>query len=160
MRTLMNRLKFSNEEIRDITVLVAKHMRLGEYKHEWPDVPVKRLIRDCGASLDALFVLTLCDRSAVDIPSDQAADLVELRARIDALNALSDIAHLESPLDGNSIMEILGVGPGPHLKAAKEFLLNEIIEGRLPEKDPEAARQLLQVWWRTLRPGRGLSSST
>jgi len=160
VRTLMNRLKFSNEEIRDITVLVAKHMRLGEYKHEWSDVPVKRLIRDCGASLDALFVLTLCDRSAVDIPSDQAADLAELRGRIDALNALSDIAHLESPLDGNSIMEILGVGPGPHLKAAKEFLLNEIIEGRLPEKDPEAARQLLQVWWRTLRPGRGLSSST
>jgi poly(A) polymerase len=147
VRTIMNRLKFSNEEIRDVTILVAKHMRLGEYKHEWSDVPVKRLIRDCGAYLDDLFVLTLCDRSAVDIPSDQAADLVELRARIDALNALSDIAHLESPLDGNAIMETLGVGPGPHLKAAKDFLLNEIIEGRLSEKDPDTARRLLKTWW-------------
>ena len=149
VRTIMNRLKFSNEEIRDVTTLVAKHMRLGEYKHAWSDVPVKRLIRDCGPYLNDLFILTLCDRSAVDIPADQAADLGELRARIDSLNALSDIAHLESPLDGNAIMETLGVGPGPHLKAAKDFLLNEIIEGRLSEKDPDTARRLLQVWWQT-----------
>jgi poly(A) polymerase len=149
VRAIMNRLKFSNEEIRDVTVLVTKHMRLGEYKHAWSDVPVKRLIRDCGAYLDDLFVLTLCDRSAVDIPPDQAADLVELRARIDALNALSDIAHLQSPLDGNAIMETLGTGPGPHLKAAKEFLLNEIIEGRLSENDQDTARQQLLTWWET-----------
>lgn len=148
VRTIMNRLKFSNEEIRDVTVLVNKHMRLGEYRHDWSDVPVKRLIRDCGPYLDELFVLTRCDRSAVDIPPDQAADLIELRARIDALNALSDIAHLESPLNGNTIMEVLNIGPGPHLKAAKEFLLNEIIEGRLSEKDRDAARRLLRAWWR------------
>jgi len=147
VRTIMNRLKFSNEEIRDVTVLVAKHMRLGEYRHAWSDVPVKRLIRDCGPYLDDLFVLTLCDRSAVDIPPDQAADLVELRARIDALNALSDIAHLQSPLDGNAIMETLGIQPGPALKAAKDFLLNEIIEGRLSEHDQDTARQLLRIWW-------------
>ena len=148
VRTMMNRLKFSNEEIRDVTILTAKHMRLGEYKHEWSDVPVKRLIRDCGPYLDALFVLTLCDRSAVDIPPDQAADLAELRARIDALNALSDIAHLESPLNGDVIMETLEIGPGPHLKAAKEFLLNEIIEGRLWEKDRASARKMLRKWWK------------
>ena len=147
VRTLMNRLKFSNEEIRDVTVLVEKHMRLGEYRHDWSDAPVKRLIRDCGSYLDDLFVLTVCDRSAVDIPPDQAADIGELRARIDALNALSDIAHMESPLNGDVIMETLGIGPGPHLKAAKEFLLNEIIEGRLSEKDQEAARQELRNWW-------------
>lgn len=147
VRTIMNRLKFSNEEIRDVTVLVAKHMRLGEYRHAWSDVPVKRLIRDCGDYLDDLFTLTLCDRSAVDIPEDQAADLAELRTRIDALIALSDIAHLESPLDGNAIMEILGVGPGAHLKAAKDFLVNEIIEGRLAEHDTESAKRLLKAWW-------------
>ncbi len=147
VRTMMNRLKFSNEEIRDVTVLVAKHMRLGEYRHEWSDVPVKRLIRDCGSYLDDLFVLTRSDRSAVDIPPDQAADLEELRARIDALNALSDIAHMESPLNGDVIMETLGIGPGPPLKAAKEFLVNEIIEGRLSEKDRDAARRLLRAWW-------------
>lgn len=147
VRVIMNRLKFSNEEIRDVTTLVDKHMRLGEYRHAWSDVPVKRLIRDCGVYLDDLFLLTRCDRSAVDIPADQAADLDELRTRIDALNALSDIAHLESPLNGNEIMETLKVGPGAHLKAAKDFLLNEIIEGRLSEKDTDTARQLLQAWW-------------
>ena len=73
----------------------------------------------------------------------------ELRRRIDALNALSDIAHLTSPLDGNAIMETLAVGPGSHLKAAKEFLLNEIIEGRLSENDQDTARAMLRLWWQT-----------
>jgi poly(A) polymerase len=152
VRTLMNRLKFSNDEIRDVTTLVEKHMRLGEYRSDWADAPVKRLIRDCGSYLDDLFTLTRCDASAVDIPPGEGADLDALRSRIDALNAVSNIAAIESPLDGNEIMEFLGVERGPHLRDAKDFLLNEIIEGRLAENDKETARKLLRAWWENLFP--------
>jgi poly(A) polymerase len=153
-RNLMTRLKFSNEEIRDVSTLILLHMRLGEYRPEWADPPVKRLIRDCGGYLDDLFVLTRCDQAAVDIPPEHAVDLSALRARIDALNALSNVIKIESPLDGNEIMAALHLGPGPHLREAKEFLVNEVIEGRLEEHDQEAARTLLENWWR-LRPHQG-----
>lgn len=153
VRDMMNRLKYSNEETHDVTALVSLHMRLGEYQSDWGDPSVKRLIRDTDGYLDELFVLTECDRSAVAIPEDQKADLVELRARIDALNALSHVASIVSPLDGNEIMETLGVGPGAHLKQAKDLLVNEVIEGRLAEKDQEAARTLLRAWWRAQTSG-------
>ena len=74
-RAMMNHLKFSNDEIRDVTALVAKHMRLGEYRPDWTDASVKRLIRDCGPYLDDLFILTRCDMAAVNIPPDKPLDL-------------------------------------------------------------------------------------
>ena len=147
-RQLMNHLKFSSDEIRDVTFLIARHMRLGEYRPDWNDAQVKRLIRDCGTYLDDLFMLTRCDQSAVNIPADRAVDLNALRARIDALNALTNVLQIDSPLDGNEIMQALGLPPGPHLRAAKEFLTDEVIEGRLAEGDKEMARVLLRHWWR------------
>jgi len=148
VRAMMGRLKFSNEEIRDVSSLVTLHMRLGEYRPEWSDATVKRLIRDCGVYLDDLFILTRCDQSAINLPENLKGHLQELRERIDRLNALSNVLMISSPLDGVTIMEILQVGPGPHLRDAKDFLTNEVIEGRLAEGDQDAARELLLKWWR------------
>ena len=145
-RQMMNHLKFSNDEIRDATALVAKHMRLGDYRANWMDASVKRLIRDCGPYLDRLFTLVRCDMASLTIPADEGVDLIGLRQRIDALNAVSNIAQIGSPLDGNDIMETLGVGPGAILKEAKEFLVNAVIDGLLPEGDKEKARELLREW--------------
>ena len=44
-------------------------------------------------------------------------------------------------------MQTLNVGAGPHLRAAKDFLLNEVIDGRLAEGNKDAARELLRAWW-------------
>ena len=147
VREMMGRLKFSNDEIRDVTTLVTLHMRLGEYRPEWTDASVKRLIRDCGVYLDELFVLTRCDQSAIDLPAEYQGLLFSLRERVDRLNATSNVLKISSPLDGLSIMELLAVGPGPHLREAKEFLTNEVIEGRLAEGDALRARERLARWW-------------
>jgi poly(A) polymerase len=147
VRDIMNRLKFSNDEIKAVTTLVDKHMRLGDYKPDWTDAAVKRLIRDANPYLDELFVLAQCDRDAVgNIPAEEAADYTGLRVRIDALNAITDVARIASPLDGNAIQEVLNVPPGPILREAKEFLVNEVIDGRIGEGDQEAAREALRGW--------------
>jgi poly(A) polymerase len=147
-RTVMQRLKFSNDEIRDVTVMVERHMRLGEYRPNWGDAPVRRLIRDCGPYLDDLFILAGCDAAGAAIPAGEAVDLKALRARIDTINAIFNATAIESPLDGNDIMEALQVGQGIHLRDAKEFLTNEVIEGRLATGDKKAARKLVRDWWR------------
>ena len=151
-RTLMTRLKFSNEEIRDVAFLVRLHMRLGDYRPEWPDSTLKRLIRDCGGALDEIFTITKCDQSACRIPPEIMVDLKPLRARIDGLNALTNVLKIDSPLNGVEIMSALKVKEGKHLQAAKEFLVNEVIEGRLAEHDKETAKLLIQEWWRESRP--------
>lgn len=147
VRELMNRLKFSNDEIRDVTALVTLHMRLGEYRSDWSDASVKRLIRSCGENLNDLFVLTRCDQSAIDLPIEHRPLLADLKERIDALNASFNVLLIGSPLDGTEIMETLGIGPGPALREAKEFLTNEVIEGRLAEADAAGAREALKRWW-------------
>ena len=144
---IMARLKFSSDEIRAVTAIVALHMRLGEYRPEANDAAVKRLIRDCGEHLDDLFTLTRCDQSAIDLPQEYHGQLDLLRARVNRLNALSDVRRIASPLDGTAIMEALGVGPGSHLREAKEFLTNEVIDGRIPEGDTVAAQTALLCWW-------------
>ena len=71
-RQMMNHLKFSNDEIKDVTALVSKHMRLGDYRANWTDASVKRLIRDCEPYLDRLFALVRCDMASLTIPKARA----------------------------------------------------------------------------------------
>ena len=144
VRTIMMRLKYSNDELQEVTSLVKLHMRLGEYRSSWEDPAVRRLIRDIRSIMDGLFTVTCCDQSAVDIPAERAEDLGALKQRIDQLTGA---VTFESPLNGREIMELLGVGEGPHLKRAKEFLVNEVIDGRLTEQDSERAQALLSAWW-------------
>ena len=146
-RAFMTRLKFSNEEIRDVVTLVRLHMRLGDYRPEWPDGTLKRLMRDCGVYLDDIFILSKCDQSACRIPPEIMVNLPDLRKRIDALNALTNVLKIDSPLNGIEIMRLLNAGEGKHLQAAKEHLVNEVIEGRLAEGDKAGASKVLLEWW-------------
>jgi tRNA nucleotidyltransferase/poly(A) polymerase len=123
-------------------------MRLGEARPEWSDSAVKRLIRDVAEYIDELFELSRCDHTAMN-PTAPVTDLEALRKRIDELNRLANVAQIHSPLDGTEIMQALNIEPGPKIKDAKEFLTNEVIEGRLEQDDKETARRRLRAWWKT-----------
>jgi poly(A) polymerase len=144
-RRALNRLRFTGDQVRDVTALVSLHMRLGEAKPDWSDAAVKRLIRAIDPYTDSLFAISAADKAAMrqDVPH---TDLEALRRRMEELNRVSNIAALRSPLDGVEIMEILCVRPGPILREAKEFLTNEVIEGRLEENDKNSAAALLRQW--------------
>lgn len=148
---IMRRLKFSNEEIEAVTTLVRLHMRPGEYRSDWSDAAVKRLIRECGPYLEDLLTLAECDVAATVVPEQARADIAGLRARIAQLNADS-VRSLQSPLDGKTIMQLLNVKQGPVIGQAKEFLVNEVIEGRLAPDDRETAKQRLLAWWQQTAP--------
>jgi poly(A) polymerase len=53
----------------------------------------------------------------------------ELDARIEALRAREELDAIRPPLDGRQVMAYLGIGPGPTVGAARDFLL----EARLDE---------------------------
>lgn len=144
-RQLLTRLKFTNDEIRDVVTLVERHMRLGEARPDWSDAAMRRLIRALHPYTDTLFAISQADMEAMrqDVPH---ADLSAVRARMDDLNSRSNVALIDSPLDGNAIMEALGMPPGPQVRAAKEFLTNAVLDGRLAEGDQSAARALLGEW--------------
>ena len=143
-RTLMQRLKFSNDETAAVTQLVAEHMRIGEYHSEWTDSAVRRLIRDLGPCLPNLFALHAADVAGLSPEHQDISRAFELRARIDAIQSRQDIAALTSPLDGQAIMHLLGLPPGKQVGRIKDYLTGEVVEGRLAPDDTETAARLAQ----------------
>ena len=149
-RKLMTRLKFSNDEIAAVTKLVAQHMRIGEYKPLWTDAAVRRLIRDLGPQLDDLFEIHRVDVSALSPEHTDISRARELRERMTPIQAAQDISTLTSPLDGQELMARLSIKPGKQLGVVKEYLVNEVVEGRLSPDDKEGAERVARVYLETL----------
>ena len=69
----------------------------------------------------------------------------ELEARIARLAEAEELAAIRPDLDGNQIMQILGIGPGREVGRAYKHLLELRMEqGPMPYEDAKAA---LLRWW-------------
>ena len=145
-RKVLRRLRFPVSEVSRVARLISMHMRIGEYQREWRDAAVKRLMRDAGSDISDLLALARADRHGAG-PNASTKNLDELEQRMEHILVKTPVEHLESPLDGSEIMELLQIPSGPKVKEIKEFLLEEIIEGRLAPKDKESARKLALRKW-------------
>ena len=119
-------LRFPNDVIRDVSRLVELHLRFHGYgEGEWTDAAVRRYVRDAGPLLTRLHVLTRADCTTRN--RAKAARLARaydsLEERITELSEQEELARLRPELDGNEIMRILGVPPGPVVGKARNFLL-------------------------------------
>ena len=119
-------LRFPNDVIRDVSRLVELHLRFHGYgEGEWTDAAVRRYVRDAGPLLTRLHVLTRADCTTRN--RAKAARLARaydsLEERITELSEQEELARLRPELDGNEIMRILGVPPGPVVGKAHDFLL-------------------------------------
>jgi poly(A) polymerase len=69
----------------------------------------------------------------------------DLEERIAQLAEQEELAKIRPDLDGNEIMQILGIGPGPTVGKAYKFLLDlRLDHGPL---GAEAAAEALREWW-------------
>ena len=142
VRRWMNRLKFPNDEIAAVATLVAQHMRIGEYRDDWTDAAVRRLMRDLGPHLDALFAVNQADVSALTPGPAPVSRGANLRARMMPIQEAQDISALTSPLDGKELMALLHLPPGKKLGELKEYLTGEVVEGRLAPDDKAGAERM------------------
>jgi len=138
---VMRRLRFSNDQVEIVRGLIDLHLRPGAYHENWTDTAVRRLMREAGPLLDDLLTLSKADSSASN-PELIHPDYAALETRIAAVKAELCIEQIRSPLDGKEIMRLLGIKPGPKVKEIKEFLLDEILEGRLKPDDIDTAREI------------------
>jgi cell division protein FtsB len=81
------------------------------------------------------------------------ANYDSLEARIAELAAKEDLARVRPDLDGNAIMEILGIPAGPQVGEAWKYL-KELRLDRGPLSPEEATAELL-AWWNA-EGGRGV----
>jgi poly(A) polymerase len=145
-RQRMKALRFPKDVINDVTDLVALHLRFYGYgRGEWTDSAVRRYITDAGDLLPRLHKLTRSDcttrnrRKAAAL----AADYDALEERIERLRAAEDLAKVRPDLDGNAIMELLSLPPGPLVGQAWRHLKELRLE-RGPLDHDEAIAELLR----------------
>ncbi|TCC54098.1 CCA tRNA nucleotidyltransferase [Kribbella capetownensis] len=147
-RKRMKALRFSNEQIDQVGKLVELHLRFHGYgTGEWTDSAVRRYVRDAGDQLDRLHILTRADSTTRNRRRAEAlrAAYDDLEARIERLREQEELDALRPDLDGNQIMEILGIEAGREVGEAYRFLMDlRLDQGPI---GPERAREALLHWW-------------
>ena len=144
----MRALRFPKDVTADVSRLVELHLRFHGYgTGTWTDSAVRRYVADAGPLLDRLHKLTRSDsttrnrRKAMQL----AAAYDDLEERIARLREQEELDSVRPDLDGNAIMAILGVPPGPVIGRARAHLL----EVRLDQGPllPDQAEAELRRWW-------------
>jgi poly(A) polymerase len=142
----MRELRYPKDVTAEVTELVALHLRFYGYgRGEWTDSAVRRYVTDAGHLLPRLHKLTRSDcttrnkRKAAALWADYAA----LEERIERLRAEEDLARVRPDLDGNAIMELLDIPPGPLVGQAWRYLKELRLE-RGPLDHDEAVAALLR----------------
>lgn len=147
-RERMRALRYPNDLVDDVSRLVFLHLRFHGYRDDvWTDAAVRRYARDAGPLLDDLNELTRCDCTTRNERKARmlAARMDALEERIAELREREELASLRPDIDGNRVMEVLGVPPGRVVGEALDMLLEaRLDEGPLGE---EEAERRLRAWW-------------
>jgi poly(A) polymerase len=155
-RARLRALRFPKDVVEDVARLVELHLRFHGYgTGAWTDSAVRRYVADAGPLLDRLHKLT---RSDCTTRNRRKAEQLRrtydhLEERIARLREQEELDAIRPDLDGNAIMEILGVPPGPVVGQAWKHLKEVRLErGPLSHEDAVAE---LRSWWSTQQPGTG-----
>ena len=144
----MKSLRFSNEQIDEVSQLVELHLRFHGYgTGEWSDSAVRRYVRDAGPLLSRLHKLTRADSTTRNKRRAEALQKAYdgLEQRIADLQEQEELDSIRPDLNGAQIMEILGIGPGREVGEAYKFLLElRLDQGPLA---PHLAQEQLLLWW-------------
>jgi poly(A) polymerase len=148
-KTRLTELRYPNEIIEDVTKLVYLHLRFHTYRMGWTDAAVRRYVRDAGDQLERLHVLTRADCTTRNrAKADRLRRTYDdLETRIARLREQEELDAIRPDLDGNQIMELLGIPPGRDVGEAYTFLLELRLDHGPMSQD--AAKAALLEWWAT-----------
>lgn len=125
-RQRLKELRYPNTLVDDVAQLVFLHLRFYGYRtSEWTDSAVRRYVRDAGPLLPRLHKLVRSDCTTRNTRKAAALSAAydALEQRIGELKAQEDLDRIRPDIDGNEIMALLGIGPGPLVGEAYKHLL-------------------------------------
>jgi len=141
-RRRLRELRYPKAVVDDVSQLVFLHLRFHGYgTGEWTDSAVRRYVTDAGPLLERLHALVRSDCTTRN--RRRAAALQRsydsLEQRIAALRAQEELDAIRPDLDGNAIMQLLGIPPGPLVgKAYRHLLALRMERGPMGSDEAEA----------------------
>ena len=130
-KKILKRLKYDNETIKRVSLLVENHLRPHTFKMGWTDSAVRRYIIDAGGLLEELNDLVRADITTKNKAKYEEINkyLDEMEERIKEVAEKEELSKLRPPLSGDEIMEIFDLEPGPSvgiiMKALYEQRIND-----------------------------------
>lgn len=131
---ILKRMKFTNENIKLVTTLVRWHMFFSDTEQISLSA-VRRIIRNVGPDhIWDLVNLRICDRIGTGRPKEDPYRLRKYMSMIEeVLREPVSVSKLK--IDGNELMKLANLTPGPKIGFILNILLEEIIDK--PENNTE-----------------------
>jgi poly(A) polymerase len=147
-RRTLRRLKQERALIDRVAQLVELHLRPAGYDESWTDSAVRRLVFESGDLLDDLLDLVAADVTSAraERQRDAARRMQALRDHITRLREQHELDQLQSPLDGNELMEIFQRPPGRWIGELKDQLREMVLDGTLEHGDKTTALNEARRW--------------
>lgn len=161
--SILNELKFSNKDIKYISTLIKNHLRIGSMACNDPITrrAVNRLFYDLKEYTLGLLILSWADyashiksRKLKEIINETKNDPQPIKKKLPSTGILktkrfmqvvnflvknytkfSKNFDIKPLLDGNEIMKILSIPPGPIVGKIKKRMINMQLEGKITTKD-------------------------
>lgn len=147
-RKRLKELHFDHHLIEDVSELVNLHLRFHGYVDEpWTDSAVRRYVKDSGHLYERLNRLTRADATTQNrrksLMFEHAMDEMEQRVR--ELKKQEDFNAIRPDIDGNEIMKLLDLQPGPIVGEAYKHMLDYRLDNGPVAHDIAVAE--LQRWY-------------
>lgn len=124
---MLDRLRFSKQDIEHISKLVRYHLfyyNVGEVNES----SVRRLVRQVGPEhMNDLLEVRMADRIGSGVPKAEPYKLRHLRYIIEKVSQ-DPISVKSLKINGNDVMEILGIKPGPKVGQVLDILVGEVLD--------------------------------
>lgn len=145
---IFHRLKLPNTYLKYTQKLTRLHLRPINLSEEGvTDSAMRRLLVRAGYDLDDL--LTLC---RADITSgnpqrvkNHLANFDHVVTRLNEVEEKDRMKAFQSPVRGDEIMEVCGIGPGPNVGKLKKAIEEAILDGIIPNEHEAAYQHLLKI---------------
>ena len=135
----LRRLRCPNAVVSSAAALIAARARLAEMGSSRPDV--RRLVASSPAPVDAALAFAIAVATASGRSTDR---LLDFAGTLTELRRVEDVDDLTLPVDGDEVMALLGLDPGPDVGRALAFLRERAFEEGPPSK--AEAVEALQRW--------------
>ncbi len=130
-RKRLKALRFDKRIVDDVSNLVNMHLRFHGYVDEpWTDSAVRRYVVDAGSLYPRLNRLTRADVTTRNrrraLTFEHAMD--EMEARVEELKKKENLSRVRPEINGQEIMDLLGITPGADVGAAYRHMLDFRLE--------------------------------
>jgi putative nucleotidyltransferase with HDIG domain len=146
-KAILKKLKYSGEITNKVAKLVRLHLRpMALISDEVTDSAIRRLLFLSGENFDDL--MTLC---RADITSKNPVRVKRylknydyLLEKINQVEERDRIRNFQPPVNGQEIMEMFQIGPGPMIGKIKKFLEEAILDGRVANDHDACVAYILE----------------